>query len=213
MEQFLKEDHSILSYYIKKYCPSLPYKAEYIEPKLKPILERLAKTDPHELNLLFWPHFDESDLPTAKHYDQQFKNIMEKKGLQITECSVNVSDDDEPFNFNVDLSAGVRLVYAVKPGEHFGYLVNDNVDDKEYFDKASIIMDDLYKSSPMEELSVSEKKKALMNLMRFIDSTRYFVEKTWPKLPVTEELLKNLQDKYDIYDELYDEYSIMAQCQ
>lgn len=204
MDQFLKEDKQTLAYYIRKYCPNLPYKNEYIETKLKPILDRLVVTDPAELNGLFWPGFNE-------YYDNLFCKLIEKKGLRVKQYSVDVEEDDEPYDFHEKAAFDyddIRLVYAVRPGNHTGFLVKEVVDDYEYIRQADIIMDDLYRSSNIDGLSNVEKKKVILHLLRFIDSNRCFVEKTWPSIAIKDELLKNLQTKYDYFDELYDEVSM-----
>jgi len=186
MDDFLRQDKETIEYYIRKYCPDLPFIHEYIEPKLKPILDRLAKTDASEMEGLFWPCFND-------RYDRMFISLIEKKGLAVRKC---VTED--------------IALYPTLPGIRSGYLVQERMDDKDYFRESAIIMDDLYQSaSNIDSLEIPQQKKVLMNLMRFIDSTRCFVEKTWPKIPVTEELLKNLQDKYDAYDERYDELAML----
>lgn len=201
MDQFLREDKETIAYYIRKYCPNLPFKKEYIEPKLKPILDRLAKTDSDDIYGLFWPCFN-------KFYDRAFCALMEKRGLRVTKSTITIEENDEPYDF-VGCAAfdhgDIRLVYAARPGQHVGYLVQEDIDDKEYFRQASIIIDDLYKSANFDGLSIADKKKSLLNLLRFIDSTRIFVEKTWPNIPIRDELLKDLLEKYDRYDEMYDE--------
>jgi hypothetical protein len=215
MDQFLKQDKETLAQYIQEFCPSLPYKAKYIETQLKPLLEKLVKTDGTELVGLFWPYFDpklKDETGLIKNYDQQFKSVIEKKGMRVKECEVYIDEHDEPYDYDKlpFLTGDIRLAYSVTPGTHVGYIVKEpNDDDKEYFDKASVIMDDIYKSSNMDNLTTPQKKKALMNLMRFIDATRCFVEKSWPNIAIKEELLKHLQEKYDAYDEAYDELAYL----
>lgn len=201
MDQFLNEDKETISYYIRKYCPSLPFKKEYIEPKLKPILDRLIKTDVDDLYGLFWPCFD--DL-----YDRAFCALMEKKGVRVEKSTITVDESDEPYDFIGGAAfdhGDIRLVYAARPGQHVGFLVKEDIDDKEYSLQSSIIMDDLYKSANFDGHSIQEKKKGLLNLLRYIDSTRLFVEKTWPNIPIRDELLNDLIQKFETYDEMYDE--------
>jgi hypothetical protein len=191
MDEFLQQDKAVLEYYIRKYCPELPLEREYIEPKLKLILSNWAKTDPIELDGIFWPCFDD-------RYDRMFIDLIEKKSLVVQKC---VMDIDTYYDV---------VAYPTPAGSHIGYLVQERDDNDEFIQKADIIMDDLYKSSlGMSSLEPTKHKKVLMNLMRFIDSTRDFVRKTWPK-SASEELLQNLQDKYDSYDEQYDELAMLS---
>jgi len=190
MEDFLKQDKAILEYYIRKYCPFLPIVPEYIETKLKPILENLTNSDPEEIEGRFWPCFNEK-------YDRMFITVIEKKSLSVKKCIASKFDYD--------------FIYPVQDSEYTGYLVQEPTEHNDYFEQAAVIMDDLYKSAyNISDLDDKTKKKVLMNLMRYIDSQRTFVEKTWPKSTVTEELLQNLQDKYDAYDELYDEIAMCS---
>jgi len=190
MDDFLEQDKVTLEYYIRKYCPFLPKVPEYIETKLKPILESLANADPEELEGQFWPCFNDK-------YDRMFITVIEKKSLSVKKCIASKYD--------------YEFIYPVADAEYTGYLVQEPADHNDYFEQAAVIMDDLYKSAyNLNDLDVSSKKKVLMNLMRYIDSQRTFVEKTWPKSTVTDELLQNLQDKYDAYDELYDELAMCA---
>jgi hypothetical protein len=209
MEDFLRENQDTIAYYVRKYCPNLPYNREYLEAKVRVTLERLCTMDASSLDGLFWPSF--SDI-----YDRQFLEIIEKKGLIAEKCNIELGWDIIPYdgtNDNLYEPDEIRIAYAALPGICFGWLVQETVEDKQYIQKASSIMDDLYKSfREMESYTDDQKLHKLRTLLRYIDSVRGQV-KGWPNVPIREELLRHVDEKYETYDELYDEISLRIKLQ
>lgn len=204
MDDFLREDPATIAYYVRKYCANLPYTQEYLESKVKTTLERLYTMDAISLDGLFWPSFSEV-------YDAQFLEIIEKKGLIAEKCNIELGSDIVPYDGTNDDQFEpdeIRIAYAAKPGVCFGWLVQETVEDQQYVQKAASIMDDLYKSFRETETYTDDQKlHKLRTLLRYIDSVRGQV-KGWPNVPIREELLRHLEEKYEAYDELYDEISL-----
>jgi hypothetical protein len=142
--------------------------------------------------------------------------IIEKKGLIAEKCNIELGSDIIPYdgtNDNLYEPDEIRIAYAAPPGVCFGWLVQETVEDQQYIQKASSIMDDLYQSfRGMESYTDDQKLHKLRTLLRYIDSVRGQV-KEWPNVPIREELLRHIDEKYETYDELYDEISLRLQLQ
>jgi hypothetical protein len=209
MDDFLRENPETIAYYVRKYCTNLPYNREYLETKVKIVLERLPTMDTTVLDGLFWPSFNDE-------LDMQFLKIIEKKGLIAEKCNIELGSDIIPYdgtNDNLFESDEIRIAYAAPPGICFGWLVQETVEDQQYIQKASAIMDDLYKSfREMETYTDDQKLNKLRTLLRYIDSVQSQI-KGWPNVPIREELLRHISEKYEVYDELYDEISLRIKLQ
>lgn len=204
MDDFLRENPDKIAYYVRKYCPNLPYIHEYLEDKVQTTLDRLQIMDKSSLDGLFWPSF-------SNEYDKQFLEIIEKKGLIAEKCNIELGYDVIPYDGTNDAEFEpneIKIAYAAPPGICYGWLIQESVEDHSYIQKASSIMDDLYKSfREMETYTDDQKLNKLRTLLRYIDSVHKQV-KDWPNVPIREELIRHLGEKYDVYDELYDEISL-----
>ena len=209
MDDFLRENPDTIAYYVRKYCPDLPYNSEYLEAKVRTVLERLSTMDAFSFEGLFWPSFNSV-------YDRQFLDMIEKKGLIAEKCNIELGSDVIPYdgtNDNLFEQDEIRIAYTTVPGVCFGWLVQETIEDQQYIQKASSIMDDLYKSfREMESYTDEQKLHKLRTLLRYIDSVREQA-KEWPNVPIREELLKHVEDKYEVYDDLYDEISLRVKLQ